>query len=453
MFGAFRLYHLVPAGVAFPLMALVAAGSVWLAISNRAFMLAALGVTGGFLAPVLASTGTGSHVALFSYYLVINLGIAAVAWHRHWRLLNLIGFTFTFVIGATWGAQYYRPEYIWSVEPFLVAHFLLYVGIAVLSALRQPFRFKGYVDSALVFGLPLVVFALQSLLLDDVERGMSWATVELGLFYVLLSQVLARRYGATLKLLAQSFLALGVAFLTIAVPLWFEAPWISGTWALEGAGMVWIGLKQGRSLTRYAGIALIVAALPALSLSLAGEYAEQAILNARFLGLLTIALPAMFAGWCHERTEVADNLLWTRLLAWSGLVLWLIAGGQEIDRFVDSSHEAAAGLGLLAGTGLALWALLQKTSSTILRQLAFSLVLLAPWVALIGLLSSDNSLEDWRWLGWSLVAGFIHLLRREDAAASMRGWIDSAILWTSGIIATDVVHALVDSNPCRTCLY
>ncbi|MDX1454785.1 MAG: DUF2339 domain-containing protein [Gammaproteobacteria bacterium] len=443
VFAAFRLYHLVPAGVAFPLMALIAAGSVWLAVGNRAFMLAALGITGGFLAPVLASTGTGSHVALFSYYLLINVGIAAVAWFRHWRLLNLIGFTFTFVIGATWGAQYYRPEYIWSVEPFLVAHFLLYVGIAVLSALRQPFRLKGYVDSALVFGLPLVVFALQSLLLDDVERGMSWATVELGLFYVLMSQVLARRYGETLKLLAQSFLALGVAFLTIAVPLWFEAPWISGTWALEGAGMVWIGLRQGRSLTRYAGIVLIIAAFPALQASLHGQSSDMALLNAHFLGMVTIAIPAIFAGWCHERTKVSDSLLWTRLLAWPGLVLWLYAGGQEIDQFVGR-YEAAAGIGLLAGTGLVLWALLQKTASTILRQLAFSLVLLAPWLALAGLLSEGHSLENWRWLGWSPVAGFVYLLRREEASVHLRGWIDSAILWSSGIIASDVVHALAE---------
>ena len=40
---------------------------------------------GGFAAPLLVSTGSGNHVALFGYYLVLDLGIAAVAWYRTWR--------------------------------------------------------------------------------------------------------------------------------------------------------------------------------------------------------------------------------------------------------------------------------------------------------------------------------------------------------------------------------
>ena len=73
--------------------------------------------------------------------------------------------------------EFYQQEYFASVEPFLIAHFLLYTTIAVLSALKQPFRLRGYVDSAIVFGLPLVAFPLQAALVD----GESAAPVRAGL--------------------------------------------------------------------------------------------------------------------------------------------------------------------------------------------------------------------------------------------------------------------------------
>ena len=96
LFTAFRFYGVIGAGQAFALMAVVAALAAALAVLQNAAALAVVGSLGGFATPLLLSSGTGSHVGLFSYYLVLDLGIAAVAWFRNWRLLNLIGFGFTF---------------------------------------------------------------------------------------------------------------------------------------------------------------------------------------------------------------------------------------------------------------------------------------------------------------------------------------------------------------------
>src|SRR5919206_418968 len=124
VFGAFRMFHLLPAPLAFALLVGVAVASAALAIAQDSLALAALGVSGGFLAPVLASTGQGSHVMLFSYYIVLNAGIVAIAWVKAWRVLNLIGFGFTFVIGWLWGANAYVPEEFATTEPFLLMFFV-----------------------------------------------------------------------------------------------------------------------------------------------------------------------------------------------------------------------------------------------------------------------------------------------------------------------------------------
>ena len=52
--------------------------------------MAVLGTLGGFLAPILASTASGNHVALFTYYLVLNAAIFVIAYFKIWRQLNLL---------------------------------------------------------------------------------------------------------------------------------------------------------------------------------------------------------------------------------------------------------------------------------------------------------------------------------------------------------------------------
>src|SRR5262249_40525268 len=82
IFAAFRLYNPLPPVPAFVLLVAVAALSATIAVVQDALALAVLGTSGGFLAPILASTGSGSHVTLFSYYAVLNAGILAIAWFK-----------------------------------------------------------------------------------------------------------------------------------------------------------------------------------------------------------------------------------------------------------------------------------------------------------------------------------------------------------------------------------
>ena len=43
------------------------------------------------------------------------------------------------------------------------------------------------------------------------------------------------------RTLVEAFLALGVGFGTLAIPLAADARWTGSAWALEGAGLVWLG--------------------------------------------------------------------------------------------------------------------------------------------------------------------------------------------------------------------
>ncbi|MBI4005217.1 MAG: DUF2339 domain-containing protein, partial [Gammaproteobacteria bacterium] len=190
VYAAGQLYVLIPLEYAFFILFTLVVLSGVLAYLEDSRVLAIFGVTGGFLAPVLTSTGQGSHIILFSYYALLNAGIFGIAWFKAWRSLNWVGFIFTFVIASLWGYKYYQPSYFNSTEPFLVLFFLFYVTIAILFAHRQPPDLKGLVDGSLVFGVPLIGFVLQSELVSDFKYGQAWSALTMSAIYIVLTILL-----------------------------------------------------------------------------------------------------------------------------------------------------------------------------------------------------------------------------------------------------------------------
>ena len=421
VYAALRIWQLIPAPAAFVLLAILAAATAALAVIQNARTLAMFGVAGGFLAPVLASTGQGSHVVLFSYYLVLNIAILGIAWHRAWRGLNLLGFAFTFVIAIAWGYRYFRPELFASTEPFLVLHFLLYQAIAILYALRRPPDKPDLVDGTLVFGTPVIAFGLQSAMLYDTTYGLAISAAALGLFHAFCAAGLHRNRERLPALLGEAYRALAVAFGTVAIPLAFDARWTSAAWALEGAALVWVGVRQRRLLATGAGLALVF--LAGLFFIEAGwrRDAGLPVLNGNVLGGLMIALAGLFSARHLPRLAAPTAFApavrpgASLLLAW-GIAWWLGTGWMEVlDRVPAASQApvlvlftaASAAAGALLGRWRD-WQALRTAMAACLPLLA--LLALATWV------DQAHFLYGVGWIAWPLAwAVQAALLRDMDA--------------------------------------
>src|SRR5690606_7818218 len=142
------------------------AGLSVMAVLQESRTLAILGVLAGFMAPIWLSNNSGNHVGLFSYYALLNAGIFAIAWVRPWRILNLLGFAFTWGIGTTWGVMDYSPAKFNSTEPFLVLFFVFYLLLPLLYARKMATPGSARIDGCLLFGTPLIAFSLQAGLLQ-----------------------------------------------------------------------------------------------------------------------------------------------------------------------------------------------------------------------------------------------------------------------------------------------
>ena len=447
---------LLPAGAAFPLMVAICALSAFLAVRQNASSLAFMGSAGGFLAPVLLASGGGSHVALFSYYAVLNAGILAIAWYKAWRPLNLLGFVFTFTISAAWGAKAYRPEYLASVEPFLILFFLMYVGIALLYALRREIALKNYVDGTLVFGTPIVTIGLQTALVKNIEFGLAWSAVALAAFYLGIATLLVRRRNR-LGLMFDAMLALGVIFGTLAVPLAFTGLTTSAAWAVEGAAIVWLAVRQRTVLPLAFGLLMQLAAAFAFhaGITFNPEPAGLPVLNGTYIATLMLAVAGMFTGWWLHGRDEARN--WHEALPKIGLVmavwglLWWIGGGIAEILSYSRTHISDDRMRFTLDA-FALFAVLTAWLAHLARRrLAWPIaewpaLPLVPVIALLALsvFNLDGvqaPLTGLGWAAWPVAAifGYLLLWRQErDVPRTLLAPLHILLFWTiCGLLALE----------------
>ena len=425
VFAALHLYALLPPVAAFALLASIATLSALLAVKQDSQALALLGITGGFLAPVLASSGHGDHVILFGYYAVLNAGILLVAWFKSWRGLNLAGFAFTFGIGTLWGALTYRAADFATTEPFLITFFLFYVGIAVLFSWRQPPRLRGYVDGTLVFGTPLATFALQASMLYDRRFALAYSALAMSALYLAIATLLKRRRDATQRLLIEAFLALGGVFLTVAAPLALGSRWNAGAWALEGSALVWIGCRQERLLSRLFGTLLLVAAglLLANQFGFAGglpTLAGSAYGAALLVSGASIASAGSLFAFAQSRRHI-ETLLADLLFCW-GVLWWSLGGLAELSHFVPAADLAAGALTFLSLSAYGASFLHRRLPLPAAVAVALALFPIVLTFALGVATAQTHPFEHGGWMAWPVAFVCLYaVLYRHEACVGSAG--------------------------------
>ncbi len=350
IFAAFARYQLIGQLPAFALMTGVTALAVLQAARYDALAIAVLGLIGGFLTPILLSTGKDNQIGLFSYIALLDLGVLGVAYFKQWRVLNYLAYVATVLMAAGWMDEWYAPEKLWTTIFFFTLLFVIFALLAVLYNVinRTPARAPEIILILLNAGL---YFGVSYQLLE------SKYTIYLGLFSVLVSGFylglgyLTYSRDREDRYLVLTFLGLASLFLTLAVPIQFNQHWVTMAWAIEGVILTWIGLRTGSNLTRYAALAVLgIALFHWLSVDL-GEFGYR--IEAQFLpvlnrrGISAMILIACFAGavWLYHRNGelVPDEERW-RTMGTLGLIANALAVAWLSADLRDAFEQAKAPL-------------------------------------------------------------------------------------------------------------
>lgn len=417
VFGAFRLYQLLPHTLAFGLMLVICAASVGLAVMQRALSLAMLASIGGYLSPLLLSTGGGSYIALFSYYLLLSLGILAISVWQPWRPLNLLGFVFSFGVAGLWGVNNYLPEYYLGCQLFLIANIVIFGVLCLALTLRAQLPGEKIIDGTLLFGPPLIGFGMQYLITRQWEFGPAFSALGFGLAYLLLAWAVLKRYPSLGRMLAVSSLALGGVFTTLAIPLALSAEWTSMAWALEGLGILWLGRQQKQIRMSLSGSGLLVLALASALVAL-GAGMTTLSFTLVFAVLALTWLAAAFL-WRDMGGDAVFRQVVSRGLLAGGILLWLVCLLGFIGRLPLYYRQGAFLALALLTLSVVLWRWAAQRLAWL--ELRYSIWLL--WPAMLAMLMSQlNGLDPllasgWLNLVWLLALSVAYWLLKREAGS------------------------------------
>jgi len=440
VFFALKTYGFIGPVAGFSLFAILGVATTMSAVRYDAPVLAVLGLAGAFMAPVLASTGSGNYVLLFSYYTLLNVFILGVSWFKAWRPLNLTGWFFTFAVALAWGSANYRPELFSTVEPFVLLFFALYLIIPILFATRQPPELKGIVDGTLVFGTPAAVAVMQAGLVHDIPNGLAWSAAGAGALYALLAAVIWRQ--APMRLLRETYLALAVGLGTLAIFFGFDAYPTFALWTLEGTAILWVALRQERALARWFALLVQVAGALMFLSEYDGLDRSQPVLNDAIYGCLWIVvasgISAVLTRRYRERLPEGQRVLSTLFLLW-GAAWWSLGGMDALDHAVASEILPASAGMFFAATFFACELAGTRAGWRELRALCAAHAPILALAALFQLNVGGHALGNLGYLAWPLGLGsaFWALLRQERDGVALLAAPRYLLQWgTVAVLAT-----------------
>jgi uncharacterized membrane protein len=239
-YAAHGFYDLVSMPIAFSAMVFVTAIGVFLAIRYDSLPLAIFSQIGGFITPVILSSGENMANELFAYIAILDLGILAVANWKLWRSLVFLNFFGTIFIYFNWFISFYDASQLAVAESWVAIFFLLYLGVIFLHHFRQNSN-QNEADLILT-SINSIWFYLVSyaVINENHHNYMGLFTFLLGGFHIILALIIFKKDEASVRL-RQFFFAIALVLITIAIPIHFEKHWITIGWAVEAFALSALG--------------------------------------------------------------------------------------------------------------------------------------------------------------------------------------------------------------------
>jgi uncharacterized membrane protein len=297
LYAAWNFYHLIAPESAFAGLAIVTALLIAIALRRDSQRLATLALLGGYATPLLVSTGHDAQVALFSYLALLNAGLLWMAMARDWRTLS-VSFVFTLLYGVIWYTHFYDPTKLTTSLIFASIFFLQFASLPAVLARRDGVLRP---DSAALTLLNAgwYLFALDTMLYGSHRWLLTAAVLATSVLFLVLAASMPRRSEKGQALARPIFGTIAFALITVAIPIRLQGQWIDMAWAVEGALLVWIGLRLQTAWLRWNGVAVLI--IVAVYLFASPIEVDRAFLNARFATFLTVIAALSVVRWLSQR--------------------------------------------------------------------------------------------------------------------------------------------------------
>ena len=339
IFAAFNFYHLVPQWVAFVFMSVVTLIAFLNGLFYDSLAEGILGWAGGFLTPILLSTGQANELGLFTYVVLLDAGLIALIVKRdRWAILEPLAFIGTWLLYISWREQYYTDGDLWMTVFFVVAFWVLFMVPDILRSRKTTVveRFNLVVP---VLNAIFSFLALYFLIDKDYHTWMGFATLLMGVAYFSTFFVQQRRGNLRGDARIQYVLT-AASLVAIAIAIQFSNFNTVIVWSLEAALLVWCSKEWKEGYLQTAALVLfgftvfklLVVSGNGLMYSPIREFVP--VFNHRALAFAVLAAAFGYGAFtvdrsASERDKQASNMMH---VGWT-VILFLLASAETVDIF------------------------------------------------------------------------------------------------------------------------
>ncbi|GHM98728.1 membrane protein [Cytophagales bacterium WSM2-2] len=365
-FAAYDFYALIPQGLAFAMMVLFTAFTVFASLQYDQKVIAIIGLVGAYGVPFLLSDGSGRVIILFSYITIVNAGILVLAFKKTWKALYYTAFALTWIIFAFWYMDRFSVQsHLWTSLAFSTIFFITFYITFLAYKLIQGEPFK-LTDIALLLANSFIYYGFGYASIDDHEKGdlfLGLFTVFNAVLHFIACAVVFKRKEVTRETF---YLVAGMVlvYLTLAVPVQLNGNWVTLIWAGESALLFWIGRTKSLVVFERLSYALVLLTIGSLMDDWKGydlyakdqpEYFVRMFLNIHFL---TSVLVLAAFGWIlklnfsNSLKASSDeiSLVFSWVMATLSALILYFAFYKEIftfwqQRYIDSEVMVYSGQG------------------------------------------------------------------------------------------------------------
>ncbi|EGC86813.1 putative membrane protein [Prevotella denticola CRIS 18C-A] len=346
---AFHYYELFSQTVSFIILC---ATTVFMSVVSILYDRRELAVTalvGGFLAPFIVSTDSGSIITLQTYISILNVGMFCLAMYKKWGILPVVAFCFTYII-------------LWMTT-LTSGDLATPVCYIILLAFATLFY--------LIFLLP-VIFILRTQCSGNMRRAMLTVVTADSFLYLLYGNYVLEHCDTTFakdgfiaffiavvnlavylylrfriagqNTLRNFMLALTITFVSIGIPMQFDTANLVMLWAAEAVLLLWLFTREKDRIFEVGAVVLSLLTIASLLFyRLLGtplaDPGESLFLNGNFLVMLFISAVAFVVAIILQRNRELFSED-RRLIAYSpcNAVAYAVGFGILYVAFWDDFH-------------------------------------------------------------------------------------------------------------------
>jgi hypothetical protein len=242
-FLAYDPYQLIPQMLAFGLMVIFTAFTVFAALQYDNRVIAIIGLVGAYGVPFLLSDGSGRVHVLFVYMTIINIGILVLSFKKDWKVLYYVAFGLTWLIYLVWFASSYEAEKHLAISLIFSTIFFATFYTTFLSYKLLRKEALGVLDVILLSLNTILYYGFGYAAIAQFPEGdlyLGIFTVFNAVLHFIACYLIYKKQDASRDIF---YLLAGMVlmFLTLAVPVQFDGHWVTLIWAFEAVMLFWIG--------------------------------------------------------------------------------------------------------------------------------------------------------------------------------------------------------------------